>query len=107
MIVVNAAETTAPETGAAVRAPGSDILVLVPGGEFGFASGSSLSAAHVSGVVALLVSSHPRLSRDAVSALLMSAEVPHSRSISACRALALLMDRKGCPAQSFVSGRGP
>ena len=107
VIVVNAAETTARETGAAVRAPGSDILVLVPGGEFGFASGSSLSAAHVSGVVALLVSSHPRLSRDAVSALLMSAEVPHSRSISACRALALLMDRKGCPAQSFVSGRGP
>jgi subtilisin family serine protease len=107
VIVVDAAETTAPDHGVSVRAPGSDILVLVPGGEFGFANGSSLSAAHVSGVVALLVSSHPRLSRDAVSALLISAEDPDSRSISACRALALLMDREGCPGQSFVSGRGP
>ena len=105
VIVVDAAETATPGTRASVRAPGSDILVPVPGGEFGFASGSSLSAAHVSGVVALLVASRPQLSRDGISALLLSAENPDSRSVSACRALALLMDREGCPAQSFASGR--
>ena len=107
VIVVDAAETAAPETGASVRAPGSDILVLVPGGDFGFASGNSLSAAHVSGVVALLVSSRPQLSRDGVSALLISAQDPHSHSVSACRALALLMDRDGCSAQRLVSRRRP
>ena len=108
VIVVNAAETAAPDIGASVRAPGSDILVLLPGGEFGFASGSSLSAAHVSGVVALMVSSRPRLSPDAVSGLLLSAENPDSHTISACRALALLMERDaGCPAQGLASARRP
>jgi hypothetical protein len=107
VIAVDAAETTAPETRASVRAPGSDILVPVPGGEFGFASGSSLSAAHVSGVVALLVASRPQLSQDAVRALLISAENPDSRSVSACRALALLMEREGCPAPRPVSAHRP
>lgn len=107
VIVVSAAEANAPSAGVSVRAPGSDILVPVPGGDFDFASGSSLSAAHVSGVVALLVSSRPRLSRDDVSALLASAESPDGRSVSACRALALLMDREGCPPPSLASGTGP
>lgn len=107
VIVVDAAETTAPGSAASVRAPGSDILVLKPGGDFDFASGSSLSAAHISGVVALLVSSRPQLSRDGVNALLMAAENPDSHSVSACRALALLMDREGCPAQRLVSERRP
>ena len=105
VIVVDAAEAE-QENGGSVRAPGSDILVPVPGGDFDFASGSSLSAAHVSGVVALLVSSRPQLSRDGVSALLLSAQNPVSRSVSACRALALLMEREGCPAaQGLVSRR--
>ena len=107
VIVVDAAEAEGPEKGSSVRAPGSDTLVPVPGGDFDFASGNSLSAAHVSGVVALLISSRPRLSRDGVSELLLSAENPVSGSVSACRALAMLMEREGCPAQGLVSGRQP
>ena len=45
----------AEQTGAWLLAPGDEILVPVPGGGFDYASGTSLSAAHVSGVIALLV----------------------------------------------------
>lgn len=107
VIVVDAAETAARESAASVRAPGSDILVLKPGGEFDFASGSSLSAAHISGVVALLVSSRPQLSWEGVNALLLAAQNPDNHSVSACRALALLMDREGCQATHLVSGLRP
>jgi len=107
VIVVDEAETKVPESAASVRAPGSDILVLKPGGDFDFASGSSLSAAHITGVVALLVASRPQLSRDGIKALLMAAENPDSHSVSACRALALLMEREGCQAQHLVSGLRP
>lgn len=107
VIVVTAAEADVAAGNASVRAPGSDILVPVPGGEFDFASGTSLSAAHVSGVVALLVARRPQLSGDDVRVLLASAEGPERQSVSACRALALLMDRQDCPAPSFASGSAP
>ncbi len=46
----------------AIVAPGSDILTTFPHGVYDFASGSSLAAAHVSGVVALLLELQPGLS---------------------------------------------
>ncbi len=42
-----------------VLAPGEDILTTVPRGAYDFLSGSSLAAAHASGVVALLVQCRP------------------------------------------------
>ncbi|MFZ5550423.1 MAG: S8 family serine peptidase [Pseudomonadota bacterium] len=45
----------------AVLAPGQDVLTLQPGGSYDYASGSSIAAAHVSGVAALLLSADPRL----------------------------------------------
>ena len=39
-----------------LSAPGSDILTTQPGGGYDFTSGSSMAAAHVSGIVALLFS---------------------------------------------------
>lgn len=106
VIVVDSVEGSVPSTPASVRAPGSDILVPVPGGDFDFASGNSLSAAHVSGVIALLVASRPQLSRQEVSALLASAGRAGGSSVSACRALALLMEREGCQAPGYASGSG-
>jgi len=38
---------------ALIHAPGTDVLTTFPGGRYDYASGSSLAAAHVSGVVAL------------------------------------------------------
>ena len=46
---------------AVLRAPGRDILTLQPEGLYGYASGSSLAAAHVSGAVALLRALRPGL----------------------------------------------
>jgi len=67
------------ETGLArsvLSAPGRDILTLAPGGHYGYASGSSLAAAHVSGAVALLRALSPGLRAETVQALLERAPQP-------------------------------
>ena len=46
----------------AVAAPGVDILVPAPGGSYQLTSGTSVAAAHVSGVAALLLARNPKLS---------------------------------------------
>ncbi|MEM6549441.1 MAG: S8 family serine peptidase [Pseudomonadota bacterium] len=46
----------------ALAAPGNDILSTRSGGGYDFFSGSSVAAAHMSGVAALLLQSRPRLS---------------------------------------------
>ncbi len=87
-----------------ILAPGTDILVPVPGGGFDYASGSSLSAAHVSGIVALLISIRPELSRNAVEQLLTADSARPGQSISACRVLAQLLDEAGCPSAQLAKG---
>ncbi len=52
-------------------APGRDVLTLVPGGHYDFASGSSLAAAEISGIVALVLSERPHLSANEVRGLLL------------------------------------
>ena len=79
-----------------VIAPGDEILVPVPGGGFDYASGSSLSAAHVSGIVALLVAKQPDLTQDEVSLLLVDSRAAVGNTVNACRALAQLLERSGC-----------
>jgi subtilisin family serine protease len=58
------------DSGDVVRAPGRDVLTLQPGHGYDYASGSSIAAAHVSGVAALLLAVDPRLDRAALRALL-------------------------------------
>jgi subtilisin family serine protease len=53
-----------------IAAPGVDIIVAEPGGFYGFLSGTSMAAAHVSGVVALLLDAKPDLTPNAVRDLL-------------------------------------
>jgi hypothetical protein len=79
-----------------LNAPGEDILVPVPRGGYDYASGSSLSAAHVSGIVALLVAVRPGLTRDQINALLVDSRQTNDQSVNACRALAQLLQRSGC-----------
>ena len=65
-----------PAPGGALAAPGVDILTTVPGGGYEFLSGSSMAAAHVSGVVALLLERRPNLTPAAAAGLLAATSRP-------------------------------
>ena len=56
----------------AVAAPGAELLVATPGGFFEVSSGTSFSAAQVSGIVALMLERKPNQSPDQVRAILLS-----------------------------------
>jgi subtilisin family serine protease len=58
-----------------VAAPGVDVLVARPGAGFGYLSGTSMSAAGVSGVVALLAQARPALTAAEARAALMTSAV--------------------------------
>ena len=88
--------------GAALRAPGREILTLLPGGDFVFASGTSLATAHVTGIVALLLAKNPNLTGAAVYDLLrdttvrVAAEAGADDSIDACAAVTALVGHGLC-----------
>ncbi len=78
-----------------VAAPGVDLLVASPGGGYQLSSGTSLSAAEVSGIAALILERRPKLRPDAVRAALLAASRPltaegafRPRLIDAYRAVA-------------------
>jgi subtilisin family serine protease len=81
-------------------APGHDILTLVPGGHYDFASGSSLSAAQVSGIVALMLAEHPHLTATEVRNLLLHS----SRRVDSPAGEILAVD--ACAALTDVRGHG-
>ena len=56
----------------AVAAPGVDILAPAPSGGYQMSTGTSIAAAHVSGIVALLLESKPDLTPQAVRKILLS-----------------------------------
>ena len=55
----------------AVAAPGVDVLVPAPEGTYQFTTGTSVAAAEVSGVAALLIERNPSLTPEAVRRILM------------------------------------
>lgn len=69
VIVVGPAHA-APAPDGVVLAPGRDILTTQPDGRYDFASGSSLAAAHVSGIAALLLSLSPDIDARVVGEIL-------------------------------------
>ena len=71
VIVVRTSATT-PAPAGVVSAPGNDILTTQPGGGYDFTSGSSMATAHVSGIVALMLSLSPGLDPASVHAILLS-----------------------------------
>jgi subtilase family protein len=86
-------------------APGQEILSTVPGGSYDFFSGSSLAAAQVSGVTALLLE-HRRVAPDRVATLLR--ETAHGTGVrgaapvvDACAALARVKQGVRCAAADW------
>lgn len=55
-----------------VAAPGVDIIAAAPGGAYDISSGTSLAAAHVSGIAALMLEKNPKLTTEALRAALKS-----------------------------------
>ena len=91
-LLVNATDNT-------LFAPGEHILVAVPANQYDFRSGNSLAAAHVSGVVALLLEIEPDLSPDTIASILRRSQVGGGGSmisINACEALNLAGPERRC-----------
>ena len=92
--------SVAGDSNTALHAPGQEILTLLPGGRYDFASGSSLSTAHVTGAVALLLGKNPKLTSAAVYQLLritsLHGDDPRDDSINACAAITTLIGHGLC-----------
>ncbi len=95
---------------AAVYAPGKDILTLMPGGHYDFASGDSIATAQVTGVVALLLAKNRNLTASDTSKLLRDTSVRAEAGgdgtvhVDACAAVVALMGKGSCPADAHVDG---
>ncbi len=110
MIAVDMVESGRMRAGV-LRAPGRDVVTLVPGGRYDFLSGASLAAAHVTGAIALLLAKDRHLHRDAAYALLERSESPtvagEAASINACLALAGLLRQGSCPEPRAAASQQP
>ncbi len=84
------------QDGDALFAPGDEIMVAIPEDQYAFRSGSSLSAAHVSGVVALLRSVFPEQPQESIRQTLSASQRTSPLSISACEALAAVDNEIRC-----------
>lgn len=83
----------------AVFAPGRDIVSPAPPSAYDFFSGSSLAAAHVSGILALMREQAAELSAARLAEALLRSSRTHSggaRSVNACRAVSLLRGGGAC-----------
>jgi subtilisin family serine protease len=101
IIEVASSETQSAST-SLVYAPGREILTLLPGGHYDFASGVSIATAQVSGVVALLLAKDPALSAsDALRLLRDTSRHPAGGEgvlVDACAAVISLIGRGACAA---------
>jgi subtilisin family serine protease len=101
--IIEVASAGGPSTLASVVfAPGREILTLLPGGHYDFASGDSIATAQVSGVVALLLAKNARLSaadayrllRDTSSYSGVAGE--NGKRVDACAAVTSLVGQGSC-----------
>lgn len=84
--------------GSGLPAPAEEILTTTPGAGYAFLSGTSLAAAHVSGVAALLLERDPGLDAARLAAMLKRTVVQQElgATVNACHALQELMDVRVC-----------
>jgi Subtilase family len=101
IIEVASAETHSAIAGA-LYAPGEEILTLLPGGHYDFASGASIATAQVSGVVALMLAKNPGLSAAAAYRLLrdtgslLKVSTGGLKEVDACAAVVTLVGQGTC-----------
>jgi subtilisin family serine protease len=89
----------------AINAPGEHILTTFPYGTYDFVSGSSMAAAQVSGLIALMLELNPELNADQVKAILQKSHgkskpsnIDHLvSSLNAGRAIQSICEEIRCP----------
>jgi hypothetical protein len=102
VIEVASAESAGSAMGTALYAPGREILTLLPGGRYDFATGASIATAQVSGVVALMLAREPGLSAAAAYRLLRdTSSAPATanggiKGVDACAAVVTLLHQGSC-----------
>jgi hypothetical protein len=104
-VIEVASVETPSRSDTALYAPGRDILTLMPGGRYDFATGDSIATAQVSGVVALLLAARHGLTADAAYKLLQSTSA-HRGSGSGDFAAAAVGAVDACAAMTALLGRG-
>lgn len=79
-------------------APGEEILTTLPNDTFDFVTGSSFAAAHVTGIIALILEKSPKLSPSEVTSLLRKSVrvLNWGIIVDSCAALSLLGDDTQC-----------
>lgn len=84
----------------ALPLPADEILTTTPGGGYAIFSGTSLAAAHLSGIVALLRERSPGIATSAVAELLRQSVVSRDAgmTVNACYAVEALADVRVCGA---------
>jgi subtilisin family serine protease len=102
-IIQVASAESRPAGDDALYAPGNEILTLLPGGHYDFASGASIATAQVSGVLALMLAKNSALSAAAAYRLLRDTSsvggVGGSMGgVDACAAVVSLLGRGSCHA---------
>lgn len=102
VIEVASSEDATGASSTVLHAPGREILTLLPGGHYDFASGDSIATAEVTGVVALLLGKNHGMAADAVYRLLRDTSVGvadgqgAAEQVNACAAVTALMGRGTC-----------
>ena len=87
-----------------IQAPGEHILTTLPYSTYDFISGSSMAAAEISGVIALLLEINPELSAEEIKAILLKSNLSSSEGVSAKNAVLAVCALSACAehALSFV-----
>ncbi len=65
-----------------VSAPGVKIYSTLPGSNFGYDSGTSMAAPHVSGMIALILSKHPNLDFETVKNVVQTYSIPFPNDVT-------------------------
>jgi subtilisin family serine protease len=96
VIAVTNRDTPEVDAQQMVNAPGNQVLSTKPQHEYDFYSGSSLSAAHIAGLAALIRQRKPHLSANLVKELIVTTAEPQSHAANACRALSRVVEGGEC-----------
>jgi subtilisin family serine protease len=98
VFVAQAATTDTALAARTLPAPANEILTTTPNAGYAFLSGNSLAAAHVTGVIALLLERAPTIASTELMSVLKDSTnaARQTNSISACRALAHVTGTGDC-----------